>query len=241
VTPAASLAGAQGPSPLRRWWPWLLASPVLAVAGMLTHREVFPLLALALLATLAMSPALSRRRLSSWLAWLGLQAALATVALLGFAHLLLEAVPVVIDGTLAWLFARTLAQARPLVARCIVAMEGEARLRERGVAHYARRLTASWAVLLAANALVLALLLLFVDRTGALARLGVAPSLRIGGWWATTWLETGGYVLPGLVFVVEYGYRRWHLRHLQHLSLSQMLLRLAANWPRLLRDQDVAG
>ncbi|MEO8746852.1 MAG: xanthomonadin biosynthesis protein [Rhodanobacter sp.] len=229
-------------APAPRWlWLLVLASPVLAVAGMLTHREVFPLLALAILATLVMLPALSRRQTAPWLGWLGLQAALLTVALLGFADLLLDAVPAVINAALAWLFARTLPRARPLIARCIVVVEGEARLHERGVALYARRLTALWAGLLGANALALMLLLLFAERSGVLARFDLAPSWRLNEWWAAAWLNVGGYVLPGMVFVLEYAYRRWRLRHLQHLSLAKMLLRLAVNWPRLLRDQDAAG
>lgn len=226
----------------QRWlWPLLLASPVLAVAGMLTHREVFPLLALAILVTLVMLPGLTRRQSGSWLRWLGLQTVLLAVAVLGFADLLLEAVPVVINAGLAWMFARTLSRARPLIARCIVAVEGEGRLHERGVALYARQLTAFWAAVLAINALVLAVLFLFADRSGALARFGAMPSFRVDAWWASAWLNVGGYVLPAVVFVIEYPYRRWRLRHLPHLSLSQMLLRLAANWPRLLRDQDTAG
>lgn len=223
----------------QRWlWLLLLASPVLAVAGMLTHREVFPLLALAILATLVMLPALTRRQTGPWLGWLGLQIALLTVALFGFADLLLAAVPAVINAALAWFFARTLPHERPLIARCIVAVEGEARLHDRGVALYARQLTAFWAALLAANALVLTMLLLFAEQTGVLARFGVVSPLRVNDWWAAVWLNAGGYVLPAVVFVFEYVYRRWRLRHLQHLSLPQMLLRLAANWPRLLRDQD---
>lgn len=219
----------------------MLASPALALAGVLMHREAFSLLALALVVTVVMWPALSLRRGAPWFWWLGMQVVLLTVTLLGFADLLLESMPVVINAALAWLFARTLSLPRPLIARCIVAVEGEARLHDRGVARYARQLTAFWAGVLAANALVLALLLLCVDRSGLLAHLGLAASLRIHAWWAVAWLQVGGYVLPALVFVLEYAYRRWHLRHLHHLGLAPMLLRLAASWPHLLRDRDAGG
>ena len=80
---------------------------MLAVTGTLTHREVFPLLALAILVTVVLLPGLSQRQVGTWLRWLGLQAALLVVALLGFAELLLQAVPVLINAALAWLFART--------------------------------------------------------------------------------------------------------------------------------------
>ncbi len=225
----------------RRWlWPLLLAYPVLVVAGMLTHRDVFPLLALAVLATAVMLPKLWSGRAVPWLLWLVVQALALGLALLGFADLLLEAVPVGINALLAWWFGRTLFMAEPLVARCIVAIEGTARLRERGVARYARQLTAFWAALLAANALLLSVLLLCAERTGVLARFDMLRPLRVDEWWAAAWLHAGGYVLLAAVFVLEYAYRRWRLRHLQHLSLPQMLLRLAVNWPRLLRDKEAA-
>lgn len=231
------MAGAMPRSvPPRPCWPLLLACPVLALAGALSHHVALALLALALFVTLAMLPALERRRPGPWLAWLGLQAMLALVAWLGFAGLLLESVPVAVNAGLAWLFARTASRPRPLVACCIVAVEGEARLREPGIARYARRLTVFWATLLAANALLLGWLLVCLPEVGVLARLGLDPALRLGAW-ATIWLEVGGYALPAVLFMLEYGYRRWRWRHLQHPGLAQMLLRLAAQWPRLLHDQ----
>lgn len=230
---AAALPASPRPSGLL-----LLACPVLALAGALSHHVSLALLALALFATLAMLPALERRRPGPWLAWLGLQAVLALVAWLGFAGLLLESIPVAVNAGLAWLFARTLARPRPLVACCIVAVEGEARLREPGIARYARRLTVYWAALLAANALLLGWLLACLPQVGVLARLGLDPGLRLDAWGAI-WLEIGGYALPAILFVLEYAYRRWRWRHLQHPGLAQMLLRLAAQWPRLLHDQVV--
>lgn len=221
----------------RPYWPLLLACPMLALAGALSHHVALALLALALFATLAMLPALARRRPGPWLAWLGLQVVLALVAWLGFAGLLLESVPVAVNAGLAWLFARTVSRPRPLIACCIVAVEGEARLREPGVARYARRLTVFWATLLAANALVLAWLLVGVPHVGVLARLGLDPLWSGGADWAAIWLEVGGYALPAMLFVLEYGYRRWRWRHLQHPGPVQMLLRLITQWPRLLHDQ----
>jgi hypothetical protein len=41
--------------------------------------------------------------------------------------------------------------------------------------------------------------------------------------------------LLGAAFLLEYGYRRWRLRHLSHPGLHDMLLRLALNWPQLSR------
>lgn len=230
---AAAMPRSVSPRPC---WPLLLACPMLALAGALSHHVALALLALALFVTLAMLPALERRRPGPWLAWLGLQAVLAVVVWLGIAALLLESVPVAVNAGLAWLFARTASRPRPLVACCIVAVEGEARLREPGLVRYARQLTVLWATLLAANALLLGWLLVCAPEVGVLARLGLDLALRLGAW-ATIWLEVGGYALPAMLFVLEYGYRRWRWRHLQHPGLAQMLLRLAAQWPRLLHDQ----
>lgn len=231
---AAAMPGSVSPHPS---WPLLLACPVLALAGALSHHVALALLALALFVTLAMLPALTRRRAGPWLAWLGLQAVLGLVTWLGFAGLLLESVPVAVNAGLAWLFARTASRPRPLIACCIVAVEGEARLREPGVALYARRLTVFWATLLAGNALVLAWLLVGVPQVGVLARLGMDPLWRGDAGWAAIWLEIGGYALPVMLFVLEYGYRRWRWRHLQHPGPVQMLLRLATQWPGLLHDR----
>lgn len=232
VTPTLPLA----PSPRRWLWPLLLAYPVLLVAGLLTRRGIFPLLALMVLVTALLLPGLLRRQLTPWLVWFAAQGLLLASAWLGVADVLLNAVPMLINALLAWWFGRTLLTSRPLIARCIVAIEGASRLRERGVARYARQLTAFWAALLAANALLLAVLLLCAGQAGVLARFGVTPPLRIEGWWAAAWLHVGGYVVVVAAFALEYPYRRWRLRHLQHLSLPRMLVRLAVNWPRVLRD-----
>ena len=155
------------PSPTRWLWPLLLTYPVLLVAGLLTQREIFPLLALMVLVSAVLLPKLLSGRVRPWLVWSGMQGLLLALAWLGFADLVLETVPVLINAVLAWWFGRTLLTSRPLIARCIVA----------------------------------------------------------------------GYVVVVAAFALEYPYRRWRLRHLRHLSLPQMLLRLVVNWPRVLRDE----
>lgn len=231
-------ASAQAAS--KRWlWPLLLAYPVLIVAGLLTRREVFSLLALMVLVTAVLLPGILHGRVTQGLLWLGIQGVLVALARFGLVDLVLAAVPMLINALLAWWFGRTLLTSRPLVARCIVAIEGEARLHARGVARYARNLTACWAGLMAANALLLGGLLLGAEHSGVLVRFGLTPPLRIDEWWAAAWLHVGGYAVVIAAFTLEYPYRRWRLRHLQHLSLPQMLLRLAVNWPRVLRDEAI--
>ena len=226
----------------RRWQLALLAGyPLLAVAGALTHWQIFPLAALLLLLTALLLPQLCRGRTGPWLLWLGSLLALLLLALTGWAGLLLELVPLLVNALLAWGFGRTLWTPEPLVARFIIAIEGAGRLVQPGVARYARQLTVFWTLLLAAQALLLALLLLCAAHDGLLARLGIASPLAVSDRWAAAWLHAGGYLLLGAVFLLEYGYRRWRLRHLSHPGLHTMLRQLALHWPRLLRGGGTAA
>jgi uncharacterized membrane protein len=215
----------------------LPAYPLLAIAGAVTHRQVFALLALALLLTVLMLPRLLTFRVAPWLVWLGVLAALLLLSLYGFAGLLLEAVPVLINALLACWFGRTLGTAEPLVARFIVAIEGAERLQQAGVADYARQLTWFWTLLLGAQALLLSVLLLCAEQSGLLVRFGVASPLQVPERWAAAWLHLGCYALLAAAFLLEYGYRRWRLRHLSHPGLHDMLLQLALHWPQLLRGK----
>ena len=220
--------------------PLLLAYPLLAIAGAVTHWQIFPLAALLLLLTAVMLPRLQTRRAGPWLVWLGVLAALLLLSLYGFAGLLLETVPVLINALLACWFGSTLGTSEPLVARFIVAIEGADRLSQPGVARYARQLTWFWTLLLATQAVVLAVLLLCAEHSGLLVRFGIVSPLLVSDRWATAWLHVGGYVLLGAAFLLEYCYRRWRLRHLSHPGLHDMLLQLALHWPQLVHGNRTA-
>jgi uncharacterized membrane protein len=220
----------------RRHALWLLlAYPVLAIAGVVTHRPVFSLLALAVLASVLMLPRLHARRPWPWLLWLLMLAGVWLLSRHGLADLLLELVPILINVGLACWFGRSLADDQPLVARFVVAIEGVERLRAPGVARYARQVTWFWTGLLATQALVLAVLLLFASDHGLLLRLGVTPPWVVPENWASAWLHVGCYVLLGAAFLLEYAFRRWRLRHLSHPGLHEMMLKLVLRWPQLLR------
>lgn len=234
MNPPSSSAPAEGAT--RRYGlPLLLMYPVLAIAGALTHREIFPLLALLLLLTVVMLPQLMSRRIIPWLSWLALLAALLGLSWRGFAGLLLETVPVVINLLLACWFGRTLGTGEPLVARFIVAIEGRERLQQPGVEPYARQITWFWTLLLGTQAVALSVLLLCARHAGLLARFGLVSPLSLPDRWATAWMHAGSYALLALAFPLEYAYRRWRLRHLSHPGLRQTLLQLARHWPQLLR------
>jgi uncharacterized membrane protein len=239
LPPADSSRPAEGAA--RRFvLPLLLVYPLLAIAGAVTHRQIFPLVALLLLLTAVMLPRLAARRIGPWLVWLGLLVALLLVSLYGFAGLLLESVPILINALLAYWFGHTLGTPEPLVARFIIAIEGTGRLVQPGVARYARQVTWFWTLLLGTQAVLLTVLLLCAEHSGLLARFGIVSPLLLSDRWAAAWLHVGGYMLIGAAFLLEYGYRRWRLRHLSHPGLHDMLLQLAMHWPQLLRGSGAA-
>lgn len=221
--------------------PLLLAYPLLALAGALLHRQFLSLAALSLLLGLLWWPALRERRPGIWLLWLGLSGVMACLAARGLASLLLDAVPVLLNLLLAWVFGRTLQAGRqPLVAQFIEAIEGPPRLLMPGIAPYARRLTAFWSLLLTAQALLLGVLLSCQVPGGLLERVGVPSPWPLPQAWVQGYVHLGAYLLMAVVFALEYVFRRWHLRHLPHLGLHDLLHRLALRWPQLIRGRNRA-
>jgi uncharacterized membrane protein/3-hydroxymyristoyl/3-hydroxydecanoyl-(acyl carrier protein) dehydratase len=229
--------------PPRRWRGLpllLLAYPLLALAGVLTGWQGFSLAAIMLLQTLLLWPALRTRRWLPWLLWLVLGVGMLWLALLGWATLVLDLVPVVLNLLLAWLFGRTLRRGQqPLVSQFIRVLEGPARLAQPGIARYARQLTAFWALLLVAQAGVIGLLLACAVPGGVLVMLGRVPPLAVPAGWAQGYVHGGAYALLAVVFVLEYLFRRWHLRHLSHPRLQDLLRGTAVRWPQLLRGQEL--
>lgn len=235
----SSLPVTQQRSTPRRWLPLLLVYPVLALAGVLTHRQEFSLAACALLLTLLMAPALASRRLLAWGAWVLTLAAMGWLWLHGMVGLLLECVPIAINLLLASLFGRSLrAGATPLIARFIEVVEGRERLQVPGVAAYARQLTWFWTMLMAAQALVLSALLLCAAPGGLLGLLGFTSPWPVPAGPAQAYVHVGGYVLIAAAFLLENAFRRWHLRHLSHPRLYELALGIAARWPQLVRGED---
>jgi len=226
----------------RRWLPLMLGYPVLAMAGVLTHRQGFSLAACALLLTLLMAPALAARRMAAWTIWTLALSAMGWLWMRGYVGLLLECVPIAINLLVASLFGRSLRQgSMPLIARFIEAVEGPDRLQVPDLMRYARQLTWFWTLLTSVQAIVLVALLLCAEPGGLIASLGFASPLPIPADWAQSYVHIGGYVVIAAAFVLEHLYRRWHLRHLTHPRLHDLALGIAARWPQLLRGQDPAS
>lgn len=208
----------------------VLAVVAWCVLAALALRRADGVLAVAcalVLVVVVLAPRLAARKAAAWLVLAGFIAALGLLAWSGHGGLALEALPVAVSLALAWLFGHTLVGTRrPLIARVILVLEGEDRLAMRGVAGYARALTLAWALLMLVQALVFGVLLA--------ARHGLV------GWppraFADAWLLVGGWGVPLAFMLGELAFRRRRLAHVPHDPPRVFLRRLAASWPRLLRD-----
>lgn len=216
--------------------------PVLAMAGVLTHREGFSLAACALLLSVLMAPVLATRRVLPWVVWVATLAVMGWLWMRGMVGLLLECVPIAINVLLASFFGRSLrAGHTPLIARIIEALEGPERLQLPGIAAYARHLTWFWTLLTVTQALVLTVLLLCAEPGGLLGSLGVPSPWPVPAGIAQSYVHVGGYALIACAFLLENAFRRWHLRHLHHPRLHELVIGVAARWPKLVRGEDPAS
>ena len=141
---------------------------------------------------------------------------------------LLDALPAVIAGLIAWIFARSLQRCRtPLIGRAIAALDGPAQLNDPAVACYARRLTWVWAVY-----------------QTALAAIATLLAIHAAGWldWLPAWTpgpRAFGALLPlavAALFLGEFVARRWLLPQAPSHRLFAFVRDLVRVWPSLLGD-----
>lgn len=194
-----------------------LGYPVAVIAGAFLEMPPLPLAWLALLALVVAWPALPP---------LGRAAmALALAVLVVFLASepagkgVIYAVPILIQGALAWLFARSLRSgSTPLITRYALAMGASDRP---DVWRYTRRLTIAWALLCGGLGLLSALLAVAVS--------------------TTTWaLFANGinYLFLAALFMLEYPLRRWFLRDEPRAGFLHYLAALArANHRHILRQR----
>jgi hypothetical protein len=205
----------------------------LLLAGHALGQDWLDELAVLVLASLFLLAALARGSAAAWMAWIALAAVLAWLGVAGLGRLAVDAVPVGVTAAIAALFARTLRPGvEPLIACAIRVIDGPGRLQQPGLRAYARGLTLAWALLLGAHALLLAALLWLAP--GGLADAFGWPGagrLSSPGW--RHWLHFGSLAVVPAFLLVEYGYRRWRLRHVEHLPLPLFLARLVRRWPAL--------
>lgn len=219
--------------------PLLVTYTTLSVAGAWFHVSRLSVAALGLLLAIVAVLMMNWQRPWTIAIWVLLAVPMLAAVLTGHAPLALDAVPIVVNAGLAWMFAHTLAPGeQPLIARMISIIESPHRLQLPGVAHYARRLTLFWALLLAAQALVLLVLVLCVVPGGILTSLGMVSPWPLAQTHVAWYTRIGTYLVPLAAMVLEYPWRRWHLRHIPHPSTRQFIARLIACWPQLLHHNE---
>lgn len=219
-----------------RWLPLLLALafPLLAHAAAAFYSQPLAALAVACL-VLALTWPLRRRPLA-WGAALGAFALLLWWLLdIDRAALLLLLPPVLFTALVGSVFARSLRPGQvPLIERVVRVLHPEA-LQWDGVPAHLRRLTQAWATLLFSLAAVNLLLATCAVPGGWLDAAGITPPLPIS-WQEWSWFaNVANYVLIGLAFFAEYGYRRWRWPQSRELSFSQFLRRMAQLGPAFWR------
>lgn len=213
----------------------VLAYIALAALALSIDSPALAALAVFVLVAAVLSPALRGGRIAAWCGLAASAALIAWLAAHGAGWLLLDVVPIIVNLALCVLFARTLRAGRtPLIARFIAILESPERARNVRVARYARVLTLAWALVLGAQAALLAGIVLAMPH-GLLAMFGIAaPRLAAPAW--TAYLHVGSYLVVGAFLVLEYGWRRWYLRDLSHAPLPKFALALVQRWPALLRS-----
>lgn len=215
----------------------LLLYPLLLLAGLSTQHGWLSALAAVDLISLLLLGGLLRGSPLAWFTWLLAVGGTAWLLHNGQVGIALQSVPVVINAGMAWFFGRTLLPGRrPLVARAILAFEGETRLAQPGVRSYARSLTWAWFLLLGTQSLLMLVCAAAAMPNGVFDRLGLAPPLTVPEAWANWYLHFGGFVVIGVFSVAEFAFRHWHLRHLPHDTPRRYFGKVVQNWRRVLHD-----
>ncbi len=164
-------------------------------------------------------------------------AALIATLYLGSGARLAQAViflpPIVVNVGLCWLFGHTLVgNSTPLVVRMVRLLHGKDDLTEQ-IMHYARRITEIWTGLFLFNAVVCLVLALCASPGGLLLMAGYRPmfTVPVRDW--SLFSDIGCNVLVGLMFVVEYTYRRRLFPWQPYRNFFDFLRRAVAIGPAL--------
>lgn len=214
-----------------------LAYTVLAHVASARDDDRVGAVALVVLVLLLLLAPLAHRR---WWAWLALPPLLAAVFALwraGSVAVPMLLVPVAFVALVAWWFGRSLRAGRiPLITRIVAALDRTPPpAMEPALRDYTRRLTAAWAWLLGALALLNLALALVAVPDGLLARLGWESPLAVTRTQWSWFANLCNYGIVGGFFVVEYHARKRRFPG-RYRSFADFLRRLAGLGPAFWRD-----
>ncbi len=215
----------------------LVLYALLAHLAGVRHDSALAALALGDIVVLVLMQPLLERRAKAWLALLVAMPLLWWLAHSAFAQLPLLLVPVVFLGLVAWVFGRTLRAGQvPLITRIVLRMDQETmETLSPKLVGYTRGLTAAWALVLAALALVNLLLACCAVPDGILATAGIPAPFTVtkAQWsWVANLLNYG---LVGGFFVLEFIYRERHFPG-RYDSLWHFLSSMGRLGPAFWRD-----
>jgi uncharacterized membrane protein len=216
-----------------------LAYPLLAHLAGARHDPALAAIALGDLAVIVLLQALVHRRIGAWLLLAATVVGLAGLARSHYALLPLLLVPVALLVLMAWTFGRTLSRGRvPLITQIVAALDAmPASALAPELRSYTRNLTAAWALLLGALALVNLTLALLAVPNGLLASAGITPPWPVGeaqwSWFAN--IFNWGIVVGFFVGEYQMRKRRFPGRYRSLLDFLQRMARLGpAFWRQLL-------
>jgi len=214
-----------------------LAYPLLAHLASSRGSGVLAAVALADIAAIVLLQPLLTRRPWAWGVAALLAAGLVALAQSRYAQLPLLLVPVAFVALVAWAFARTLRAGRvPLISKIVAALEHKpAAALEPRLHHYTRRLTAAWAVLLAALALANLVLALLAVPNGLLASFGAVPPITVSERQWSWFANLLNYGLVAGFFIGEYALRRRWFPNRPYRNFAEFLRQMGALGPEFWR------
>ena len=191
----------------------LIAYPLLVQLAVMWHEPRLEWLALLVLCAFPQYQALCERRPGNWLLMLILGAVLYGLVHVGGGMYALFLPPVVVPACVLAVFAGSLRPGQvPLVTRVATAIRGSMTPE---LVHYTRRVTQMWVVVLIAL---------------TLAEAGLALFASLPVW--SLFSNCVNYLLVGLVFLLEYLYRRHRFPKDEHLPFLDYMRQVARSRPR---------
>lgn len=215
-----------------------VAYPLLAHLASLHDSGPMAVVALVDLCLIVLLQPLARPRLWAWALLALLTAGLWSLRATPYPQLLLLAPPMAFTALVAWWFGRSLRAPRvPVITKILSGMEQRPPQElAPELQRYTRRLTATWAWLLAGLSLANAVLALIAVPDGLLVRLGYPPVITVSqdAWsWFANLLNHG---IVGGFFIGEYALRRRWFPDRPYRNFFDFLRRMGALGPKFWRE-----
>jgi uncharacterized membrane protein len=211
-----------------------ISYPLVAHLAVARNSALWAVAGLVLLAAIVLLPALVRGSVLGWMSAIAAGIGISWIAGKDTAWLPMYAPPVVLTFLMAWTFGRSLAPGDvPLIERMARLMHAPGEQIDPAIPVYARRLTLGWTVLLAILGTINLLLALCATPNGILLWLGLQPPVTVPREIWSLFANVLNYVIVGIFFVIEYGYRRYRFPQQPYANMFDFIRRAMAVGPRV--------